>query len=279
MSDNWVVQNLINSFNTWNDKLGEIWSLISESPVTFKGGEIWIIIVGIHGALQAIGYSLLILFFAVGVFQSAASFRDFKRPELTLRFFIRFAATKTIITYGMDIMLSIFDIISGIVSTIANQMGSMTNAITIPPEMVEAIENVGFWASIPLWLVSLLGSLFITVLSFVMILTVYGRFFRLYLYTAIAPVPLSAFGGETTSATGKAFVKSYIGVCMEGAIIVLACLIYSAFVGSGTIAISDPSLNAVTIVWRYLCEVVFNLLILVGLIKGADRIAKELMNL
>ena len=59
MSDNWVVQNLENALEVWNDKLSEIWQLITQSPQTFKGGSIWSIICSIHGALQAIGYALV----------------------------------------------------------------------------------------------------------------------------------------------------------------------------------------------------------------------------
>ena len=55
MSDNWVVQNLENALETWNEKLAEIWQLITQSPEQFKGGTIWNVIVGIHGAVQAIG--------------------------------------------------------------------------------------------------------------------------------------------------------------------------------------------------------------------------------
>ena len=67
MSDNWVVQNLENALNTWNEKLAEIWMLITQSPEEFKGGAIWDVILNIHGALQAIGYALLVLFFLVGM--------------------------------------------------------------------------------------------------------------------------------------------------------------------------------------------------------------------
>lgn len=62
MSDNWVVQNLENALQTWNEKLAEIWQLITQSPENFKGGAIWGVIVNIHGALQAIGLALLVLF-------------------------------------------------------------------------------------------------------------------------------------------------------------------------------------------------------------------------
>ena len=60
MSDNWVVQNLENALNTWNEKLAEIWQLITQSPENFKGGTIWNVIVDIHGAVQAIGLALLL---------------------------------------------------------------------------------------------------------------------------------------------------------------------------------------------------------------------------
>ena len=60
MSDNWVVQNLENALNTWNEKLAEIWQIITQSPEQFKGGTIWDVIVGIHGAVQAIGLALLV---------------------------------------------------------------------------------------------------------------------------------------------------------------------------------------------------------------------------
>lgn len=103
----------------------------------------------------------------------------------------------------------------------------------------------------------------------------YGRFFRLYMYTALAPLPLAAFAGESTQSVGISFLKSYVGVCLEGAVIVLACVIYSAFVSTPTVTSGE----ATTIVWSYLAETVFNMLVLVGLIKGSDRIIHEMMGL
>ena len=103
MDDNWIVENLEGAFATWNSKLTEIWSLVSETPQHFKGGAIWALCQNINTALQAIGYGLLILFFAVSIFRSTANFRDFRRPEQALRYFIRFVAAKTAVTYGMDI--------------------------------------------------------------------------------------------------------------------------------------------------------------------------------
>ena len=276
MSDNWIVGNLQSAFNTWNDKLAEIWSLVTTTPQDFRGGGVWTAITNINNALVGVGYGLLVLFFAMAVFHS---FRDFQRPEFALRHLVRFIAAKVAVGSAMELMTTIFSICGGIVQSVMGSVGGMAEAsVTMPQEIIDAIEDVGFLASIPLWLVSLLGSLFITVMSFILILTVYGRFFRLHFYTALAPLPLASFAGEGTSFAGKAFWKSYIGVCMEGAIIVLACLVFSAFMSSGSPAV-DTTLSAVTMSWQYIGETIFNMLVLVGLVKGAERIVKEMFGL
>ena len=278
MSDNWVVQNLENALETWNSKLSEIWQLLTTSPQQFKGGSIWSVMVNINGAVQAIGLALLVLFFVVGVVRTCGSFTDVKKPEHALKLFIRSAIAKGVITYGLELMLALFNIVQGTISTSMTSAGFGTpNQTTLPAEMVTTIESCGFFESIPLWAVTLIGGLFITVLSFIMIMTVYGRFFKLYLYTALAPIPLSTFAGEPSQNVGKSFIKSYCAVLLEGAVIVLACIIFSLF--ASTPPVVNPDAAAVTQVWAYIGELVFNMLVLVGAVKMSDRIIREMMGL
>ena len=278
MSDNWVVQNLENALETWNSKLSEIWQLLTTSPQQFKGGSIWSVMVNINGAVQATGLALLVLFFVVGVVRTCGSFTDVKKPEHALKLFIRFAIAKGVITYGLELMLALFNIVQGTISTIMTSAGFGTpNQTTLPAEMVTTIESCGFFESIPLWAVTLIGGLFITVLSFIMIMTVYGRFFKLYMYTALAPIPLSTFAGEPSQNVGKSFIKSYCAVLLEGAVIVLACIIFSLF--ASTPPVVNPDAAAVTQVWAYIGELVFNMLVLVGAVKMSDRIIREMMGL
>jgi len=278
VSDNWVVQNLQNALDIWNSKLAEILQILTQSPETFKGGGIWQVIVQIHGALQAIGYALLVLFFVVGVVKTCGSFTEVKRPEHALKIFIRFAITKGVVTYGLELMMALFNIIQGVTSTIMQTAGfGSTEDTVLPDEIIEAVEDCGFFESIPLWAVTLIGGLFITVLSFIMIMSVYGRFFRLYLYTAIAPIPLSSFAGEPSQNIGRSFLKSYAAVCLEGAIVVLACIIFSLFASSPPVV--NPDAAAVTMVWSYIGELIFNMLVLVGAVKMSDRVVREMMGL
>ena len=277
-SGNWILDNLNNALETWNAKLEEIWLIITQSPESFKGGDIWHVVVDINGALKAIGYALLVLCFLVGVVKTAGSFTEIRRPEHALKIFLRFVLAKAVVSYGLDLMMALFRIVQGIISTTMNTAGiTAQSAVTMPPEMEEAIRGLTFWESIPAWAVSLIGSLVIIVLSFVMIMSVYGRFFKLYLYTAIAPIPLSAFAGEPSANIGKSFIKSYAAVCLEGAVVVLGCIIFSVFAATPPVVQTDAS--PVTMVWSYMGELIFNLLVLVGAVKMADRVVHEMFGL
>ena len=228
--------------------------------------------------MQAIGLGLLVLFFVVGVVKTCGSFAELKRPEVALKMFIRFVLAKTAVTHGLKLMMAVFSIVQGLVSRIMTTAGFAGVEETVLPQSIrDAISDCGFFESIPPWAVTLLGGLFITVLSFVMIMSVYGRFLKLYMYTAIAPVPLSSFAGEPSSSMGKAFIKSYTAVCLEGAVVALACIIFSLF------ALAPPAVNpdaaAVTQVWSYVGELIFNMLVLVGAVKMADRVVREMLGL
>lgn len=273
-----IIDNLTNALETWNEKLAEIWLILTQSPQEFKGGHIWTVIEKINGALMAIGLALLVLFFVVGVVKTCTNFSEVKRPEQAIKLFLRFAIARGLVVYGMELMTSIFEIIQGITSTIMTTVGIGTATNTVlPKEIITAVEDCGFLESIPLWAVSLLGSIFITILAFVMILTVYGRFFKLYMYTAISPVPLSCSAGETTQSVTVTFLKSYAGVCLEGAVIILSCIIFSAFAASPPVV--DVNASAVSMVWSYITEIIFNMLILVGTVKMSDHVVKDMMGL
>lgn len=279
-SGNWIVDNLNASLEMWNAKLAEIWMLLTQSPEAFKGGAVWDVIVGINGALKAIAYGLLVLFFVIGVVKTAGSFTEIKRPEHAFKLFIRFVLAKAAVSYCMDLMLAMISIAQGAISTIMTSSGlQLSGATALPQEVITAINNVGFWDSILLWIVTLIGSLLIWVLSLIMILTVYGRFFKIYMATAIAPVPLASFAGEPSSNIGKSFVRQYAALCLQGCVIVLACIIFSAFMSEPPALGNIDGMSAVNVVWQYVGELLFNMLVLVGAIKTSDRLIKDLMGL
>ena len=267
------------SLETWNGKLAEIWTLISETPENFKGGAIWGVIVEINGGLKAVAYALLVLFFVMGVVKTCGSFTELRKPEMALKCFVRFVLAQAAVESGMELLTLLFGVAQDAISSIMASSGlTSVAAATLPDSMIDTIKSVSFLDSIPLWAITLLGSLFIWVLSLTMVLTVYSRFFKLYMATAIAPIPLASFAGQPSSSIGIAFLKTYAGICLEGCIIVLACVIFSAFASTPP-AIAGDGVAAATVVWNYVGELIFNMMVLVGCIRMSDRIVRELLGI
>lgn len=272
---NWIVDILNYTLSFWSDALRTIWDVLTTSPQSFRGGTVWRVMSGIQGGLKGIAYALLVLFFLVGVVRTTTNFAEIKRPEVALKLFIRFAVAKAVVTYSMDLMTGVYRIVQGILTSISGHVGSfITDGARVPDAIQQKIMECSFLDSIPLWIVSVIGALIICVLSFVMILTVYSRFFKLFMYTAVAPIPLSSFAGEGTSQVGRQFLKSYAGVCLQGAVIIIACIIFSVVAETPTVATGG---DATSMVWSWLIQTVFYFLVLVGAVRMSDRVVKEMI--
>ena len=277
MSDNWVVQNLQNALDTWNKYLSEIWQLITQSPEQFKGGTIWGVIVNIHDAVRAIGLALLVLFFVVGVMRTCGSFAEVKKPEHALKLFIRFAIAKGVVTYGLELMVALFNIVQGLVSTIMNAAGFGTAQQTVlPQEIVTAVESCGFFREHPplgghahrraVYHGSQLHYDNDRLRAFFQIISLYGLY---------APLPTSA-ARRLRRGAGRRSIGNPVCVCVCKSNVVVLVFFLSLCVPRPP---CPPNAAAVTQVWSYIGELVFNMLVLVGAVKMADRVVREMMGL
>lgn len=266
------------ALNVWNEKLAEVWSLLTTSPENFKGGAIWGIVQQIYGSIQGVGYSLLVIFFLAGVIKTTTSPQDLRRPETMFKLFLRFVIAKAVVTYGMDILMAVMEVPQGMVGGILSTVGvGSAHEVQLPEAFAAAVEALKWRESIPLVCLSLICFVIIYALSFVLILTVYGRFFRFYMFAAIAPIPLAGLAGEGTNQMTRGFFRNYAAVCIEVVVIALACVIYSAIVGAPPVV--DAESGAADIVTGYIVEVIFNMLVLVGTVKVCDRMAHELVGI
>lgn len=261
------------------EMLEKMWAILTTSPQSFKGGAIWRVITSINGVLGAIGTALLVLFFTVGVIKTCGSFAELKRPETTVKVFIRFAIAKALVDSCLDLLVDFVTIVQGIISKITSTSSTGTALeFSIPSDIQSTFEGIGILdGAIPIWTVCFIAHLAFIVIGIVLLLTVYGRFFRIYMYAAIAPIPLATMAGQPTENIAKSFLKSFAGVCMQGVVIVLACVIFTAYAAS--MPEMNTSLEPITMVWTYITEVIFNMLILLGLVKGSDRIIHDMMGL
>ena len=270
---------LIQGLEYLGDMLDKMWAILTTSPQSFKGGGIWNIITTINGVLGAIGTALLVLFFTIGVIKTCGSFAELKKPETAVKVFIRFAISKALIDNCLTLLVDFVTIVQGVIKDItgASSIGTALE-FTVPSDVASSLDSLGILdGAIPVWSVCFIAHIAFIVIGLVLLLTVYGRFFRIYMYAAIAPIPLATMAGQPTENIAKSFLKSFAGVCLQGVVIVLACIIFTAY------AASMPQMNTsyepLKMVWLYVTEVVFNMLVLVGLVKGSDRIIHDMMGL
>lgn len=274
-----IINALNNALSMWNEKFTEIYTLLTTTPEDFRGGGIWTVIVSIYQVVRGIGIALLVLFFFAGIVKTYGSFGEIKRPEVAVRLFVRFVLAQFVVTNALDLMQDLIGIACGLVSSVMTASGFTSEgaAMALPEEISNAASNLGIIAGLGAWLLSFVCMLVITVLSFFMLLTVYARFFKIYIMTALAPIPLAGFAGQPTSSMGVSFIRAYAAVLMEGAVIVLACVIYSAYASSAPAL--DVDASAQTMIFTYMGQLIFNMLVLVGTIRLSDRLVRDMMGL
>ena len=178
-----------------------MWSILTTSPQSFKGGGIWSVITTINGVLGAIGTALLVLFFTVGVIKTCGSFAELKKPETAVKVFIRFAISKALIDNCLSLLVDFVTIVQDVIKRITDS-SSIGTALefSIPSDVQSSFESVGILdGAIPIWAVCFIAHIAFMIIGMILLLTVYGRFFRIYMYTAIAPIPLSTMAGQPTS--------------------------------------------------------------------------------
>lgn len=255
----------------WRDKFASIFEILTISPKEFHEGKIWEMIVDVTNVLQGAGVYLLIIFFLYGFFKTTINYRDLAaRPQHTFMLFVRFIVAKAFVTYGMEVLLWIISWVQNIIFTINKEVPILQ--LSLPDNLKTALENADWTAGLSAYVASLIGTVIIFLLSIVILVVVYGRFFKIYLLAAISPIPLAAFASEATERLGMNFMKSYIGECLRGVVILVACMIFTAF------ATSPTELNATTagsMTWLYVMETAMQMLLLVIMVKGSDRLIKE----
>ena len=138
-------------------------------------------------------------------------------------------------------------------------------------------------SQVPALLLGLIGFIVAVVLSVTLLLTVIGRFFKIYLFAALSPIPLATFGSESTHSIGQNFLKSFAGVSLEGLTIGLALIVFSAYCQSPVIDFSGLGIFS----WigdaaeemAYMYSLIFNMLLLLGIIKGADQVTHRIFGM
>lgn len=262
----------------WGSGLSSIQLWLTTSPSEFGGGQIWNVVEDMQGSLQGIGYTLLVLFFYIGLTKSTLSFYELRRPEISFSLFIRFFIIKTLIDSGTGILLLLIKTSQRVVSAVFSASSLTNSIVTLPDDIRIGIRQAAFLEKLIFLLISILAVAVIITMVFTVILTVFGRFFKIFACAAFAPIPFSTMAGEPTQRMGFDYLKLFASLCLEGAVIAIACVLYSAFVQFMPDFTIGAASGLLAKLLGYIVSVVLHTLLLSGFIKSADYLLNRFMH-
>lgn len=279
--NNWFVKNINGSLGAWQNSISNITRYLQVSPDKLMGsngenGTMWNLVSAINGTLKAIGVSLMIICFGVGLSKTISRPEEVRQPMNLAKYFLRVVITNVLITYSMYFMLQLFAYAGSLIS-IVNVSSADVGVYELSDEAALSIAAVDWWnlgESIPLVFLCLIFYVAINIISILLLIMVFVRFFKIYIYTAIAPLPLATLASRTTQNVGRNFIKSYFAVLLQGIVMAIILVISASFFGSFTgyfLGGEGP--------WGFIWELLFKLLVVIVTIKGTDRLIKELFGL
>lgn len=283
------IENLLNySLKIWANTLSVIIKVLTTPLDQMFDGTVWKVIKTVCQALEAVGTTILIICFLMGVVSALSSMVDTRRGENAAKVFIRFIIAKEVVTRGLEIMLGIMSLSQSIISKIIKATGiektisKAAGSNNVPSEIIDSISDAKLMTRIGCWLIALLGVVVMVAVCIIILLTVYSRFFKVYIYTAISPIPLATFGAVSTSKVGKGFLRSYGAICLEAVVIILACVIFSAITqstaGLGLDGVISGGADASSKLLNYSIQHIISMLILLAVVKASDRLVREFMS-
>ena len=285
-----IVNLLQNAINFLNNVFGDMRTHLGTAPSAFAGGAAWSAVTAVNTAIQGTGYGLLICFFFMSFFKSTVNFKDLSMQQV-IGLLVRFVLVKAIIDYGMQLLTFAISISMGVNDAIFTSAGGFQIA-ELPQEVLDTVANIkdaawyeqigAFFQTIPMLGLGAIGTLVIWIAGVVLIVSVYLRFFRVYILTAIAPLPLSTFGSPETSQTGKHFLKAYAAVCLEICVIALAIVVFNAMMSSNSLIFpswgdNNTSVNAEF--WdaliNYIFQIVLQTVMLAIMVMSANKFIRD----
>lgn len=239
----------------WNQRINEVFQfLITPPPDLFaeSGGTsvVWNAIETIHGALMPVAISILAIMFLASVIKATTDIQQLQSGTTISRhaisFVIAYAVTRGSLFFFKAIIAVMQELVNATwqVTTGTAMKDKMLTSSKLPASVATQINSAGTWDKIIYVVVCFVAAIAIVIIAVKILLTVYARFFKIYMYVAVAAVPLTFFVSQEHRQTAWRFVKSFMALLLVGVLIIVACVIYYAvsdyFLPEGIISEPEP---------------------------------------
>lgn len=252
----------------WNWCMKLVAMQFAISPTTIGGGEPWEDIVqNIYPGFLAIGATLVCIWCMVAFCRESVDLRQAFTQEKAIYILIKLILANFVMVSVLSWIPLFFSMATGL------SMGDIQAAEFNATEI--SLDSGGIFAmtQITTWLLSLVFLIASAVCGFTIISTVYRRVIDLMLLVPLAPIALSsAAGGMGVSRSAGAWVRTFLATNFQIVVIGLALRIGCKVIGNGTILTDQVS---ITFSFIHIFEMVFCMVLLVGLVKGAEGLLRR----
>ena len=311
------------------EKMDIFLTLLTTDLTTYNGGGIWVAIVNVYNVLLTVGVTLANMFIWAELIESISRWVEIRKGSVLAFFAIQIIIVNAIIYYSKDILLTIYQIVLGITSSVMESTGIVTEDgttffhISVPEEFTEAVESLTVTQSIGMVVMIIVVSIWICISTIGVLLIVYTRIFNIYLLIAISPLAFACAMSRRTRFVFTNFLKNFISVSLEAVVLVLTMYIfkqlfeqginvelvyeeasptYNSIVGIlgsmlgsvlfpgnvfGNIAgaqsalylIGDDGHVSTASIFAYLLDMSFLFAVMIGMIKGSERIVNKVFGI
>ena len=310
---NWILSTLQASIAFFDAWMTSLYDVLMLDPISYQNGAIWTTVSKIYDALMGPAVSILIIGFYIALIHDSGEFIKTRHFGSVVWTFILLCITASLLQGGKYILLLIFWCFKDILQTVTGPDGTNflnLSWVELPKQVKLATSGLGATKATMFFIVVLIFALVIMVCSFTIIMVVYGRLFNIYLHIAVAPLALACGAAGPLRSTFVSYLKSFVGVCLQGVVIVIVCMVFSAFANNfdfNTVQTSDQQIvelkedmteeefqawweqwgmdnkeleaKKAEVLWTYLSQMLFLYLIMAGMIKGADNFIHQKLNL
>lgn len=275
ITTNMTVDFLQKVIETWNSYYSKTTGLLTKNPAHMFNGVWSNVVIEAENTTKAVGMALLVCFFFIGLARSYVDLQELRRPEKIFGIFLRYALSVVVVGNFHKILVNIENIIRYTSVSIVNSIGTADASVQIPEALIDKINELSTLQSIMIFIVIVVLGLGIVIEGIFIYIIVLTRFFKVYMYFIVAPIPLSSIAAENTAHIAKSFIKNFIAVCLQGLTIGIACMLFSgimSFMGTPDISSSD---SAMSMVLGWLVETLAMLTVFAVVVKAADSLAKD----
>ena len=310
---NWILATLQASIAFFDAWMSQLYDVLMLDPISYQNGTIWTTVSKIYDALMGPAVSILIIGFYIALIHDSGEFIKTRHAGSIVWTFILLCFTASLLQGGKYILLLIFWCFKEILQAVTGPNGTNfldLSWVELPKQVKLATSGLGATKATLFFIVVLIFALVIMVCSFTIIMVVYGRLFNIYLHLAVAPLALACGAAGPFRSTFVSYLKSFVGVCLQGVVIVIVCMVFSAFANNfdfNTVQTSDQQIvelkedmteeefqewweqwgmdnkeleaKKAEVLWTYLSQMLFLYLIMAGMIKGADNFIHQTLNL